>query len=239
MFKHTKFIRTEITDVLKDVLSANSMLPNGFETYPQGEYILQAVFLKMTGFQEQKMKCIVWDIATNDYEYRYLRYTQTKLGECSKYDEKSTIYMDLIKQIKKYDAAFDVTKLNKAHIGSSTKDFISRAFSTSNFSAWDQRNYLEFDKDKTLLKADQFCDHTALLQTELQKRYEQLYRHRNRCAHNTMSYQENLPTLTTLANEEYKFDNYFVRFAILIVIDKIFIELYNRYLYVLEDSVVF
>jgi len=33
----------------------------------------------MTGFQEQKLKCIVWELATDDYEYRYHKLTD-KLG---------------------------------------------------------------------------------------------------------------------------------------------------------------
>ncbi len=67
--------------------------------------------------------------------------------------------------------------------------------------------------------------------------YSILYKHRNRCAHNTQSYQQNLPTLKTLANEDYQYENYFVRFAILILIDKVFIELYKKYLEVLDDKI--
>ena len=70
-------------------IPANAGIGNGIETYPLGDYIMQSVFLKMTGFQEQKMKCICWELASNDYEYRYYRFTQNKLGECSNYKEKN------------------------------------------------------------------------------------------------------------------------------------------------------
>ena len=192
----------------------------------------------MTGFQEQKMKCICWDIATNDYEYRYDRFTKNPLGECSSFKDKSTIYMDLLKQIKKCSPSFDTATINKVEIRTDTLDFIKTVFTNSNLSSWDQRNFLQFTKDNTILTDTQFLEPTALLQTELQKKYAQLYDHRNRCAHNTQSYQENLPTLKTLFDINYKYDNYFVRFAILILIDKIFIKLYKEYLKVLEESLV-
>jgi hypothetical protein len=54
MPKHTDFILSPITDILREVVSANAGIGNGIETYPLSEYILQSAFLKMTGFQEQK-----------------------------------------------------------------------------------------------------------------------------------------------------------------------------------------
>ncbi|RNL53354.1 hypothetical protein [Pedobacter jejuensis] len=239
MSRHTDFILSPITSILQEVVYANSCIGNGIETYPLSDYILQAVFLKMTGFQEQKMKCICWDIATNDYEYRYDRYSNKTLGECSKFAEKNMIYIDLLKQIKKYNPSFVLaTEINKVAIQTSTIDFIREIFTNSNLSSIDQRSLLEFLTDNTILNDTQFLEPTALLQTELQEKYKQLYTHRNRSAHNTQSYQENLPTLTTLFDKKYKYDNYFVRFAILILIDTIFIELYNIYLDGLKENFV-
>ena len=143
-----------------------------------------------------------------------------------------------MKQIKKHDHSFDITTIDKAEIRTTTTDFIKTVFSTSNLSSWDQRNFLQFTKDNNILKHNQFLESTALLQTDLQKKYDQLYAHRNRCAHNTQSYQENLPTLKTLFDINYKYDNYFVRFALLILIDKIFIRLYDEYLKVLIENLV-
>ena len=67
MNNHTEFILSPITGILKDVVSASTGIGSGIETYPLCDYIMQSVFLKMTGFQEQKMKCICWELATNDY----------------------------------------------------------------------------------------------------------------------------------------------------------------------------
>ena len=56
-----------------------------------------------------------------------------------------------------------------------------------------------------------------------------LYHHRNRIAHNTLSYQQNLPELESLKNETDFSRNYFFWFAILTLIDEIFMVLYKEY----------
>src|SRR5580704_12230585 len=129
MDKHKDFILSPITGVLKEVVTANIGIGDGMETYPLSEYIFQSVFLKMTGFQEQKMKCIVWDLATEDYDYRYKRYSQTPLGECSSYDDKKKIYKDLIELIEKYEPGFHVeTAFDKAAMQMETITFIQTLF---------------------------------------------------------------------------------------------------------------
>ena len=200
MIKHRDFILSSITEILKEVVSANSGIGgDGIETYPLSEYIMQAVFLKMTGFQEQKMKCICWELATDDYEYRYKRYTQKPLGECSSYDEKKTIYKDLIELIKKHDSKFVVTtQVDKVSIRTTTLFEITSIFSISNFSTWEQSNFEEFINDDTFVPINQFITQQNLFENPLQDKYKLLYNHRNKCAHNTQSYQENLPTLKTL-----------------------------------------
>ena len=70
MSKHEAFILTPITSVLEEMTVAASGIDAGIETYPLWDYILQSTFTKMTGFQEQKMKCIDWELATNGYDYR-------------------------------------------------------------------------------------------------------------------------------------------------------------------------
>ena len=70
----------------------------------------------------------------------------------------------------------------------------------------------------------------SLLGNQMQKFYENVvYVHRNRCAHNTSSYQQNLPSLSTLASKEILDQNYFYRFALLIIIDEVFLRLYKKY----------
>lgn len=237
MSKHTDFILSPITDILKDVVSANKAIGNGIDTYPLGEYIFQSAFLKMTGAQEQKMKCICWDLATYNYEYRYMRYTLKPLGECSAYKDKSAIYNDLINLIKQYNPKYDILgDIDRALIASGTIEIIKDLFANSALSTWAEQMYLEFAGNADMLPDNQFARPTALFESKLIERYELLYKHRNRCAHNTSSYQENLPTLKALFHSNHKYDNYFVRFALLILIDTIFIHLYGRYKTLLEEN---
>ena len=56
-----------------------------------------------------------------------------------------------------------------------------------------------------------------------------VYRYRNQCAHNTQSYQSDLPTMETLQSLEYRYANYFIRFFILVLVDNIFRYLYGEY----------
>jgi abortive infection bacteriophage resistance protein len=246
MKNHTDFILSPITDILKDVVTASAGIGSGIETYPLYDYIMQSVFLKMTGFQEQKMKCICWELATNDYEYRYTRFSKSKLGECSCYSEKNVIYKDLIEQIKKIDNNFTF-QIDKHTKLVAICRYIKKIFVNTNLSIWAQCEYNEFeeilmDKISNNLDDNKFLFDNAdkddmNSNNHIRKIYNHLYRHRNKCAHNTQSYQQNLPTLKILADEGYKYENYFVWFAILVLIDKIFIELYKKYLTILEDKI--
>lgn len=237
MSKHKDFILTPIANILHEVVSANYAVGNGMETYPLSEHIFQSAFLRMTGSQEQKMKCICWELATEDYSYRYDRYTKNRLGECSLYSDKKTVYDDLLKAIKKYESTYAVsTALEKRTIRRGTVDELKAIFSNSNLSTWAQSNFLDFVTNHgDLIKDGQFANESNLLESNLQVKYELLYEHRNRCAHNTLSYQQNLPTLKELLDDNYRYDNYVMRFALLILLDKIFIALYQKYLTVLED----
>jgi hypothetical protein len=190
------------------------------------------------------MKCVCWDLATIDYEYRYERFTKKTLGECSSYDEKKIVYKDLIDQIKKQKSTFNVSiELNKQTILSDTLTSVKEIFSITNLSIWAQKKYSEFVNDKKIIEVNHFIakvnkgsDETKLFESGLQEKYEVLYKHRNRCAHNTLSYQQNLPTLKTLESQDYKYENYFTYFSILILIDSVFIGLYDKYLNILADN---
>jgi hypothetical protein len=237
MSKHTDFILSPVGNILRDVIAANKGIGKGIETYPLSEYILQSAFLKMTGAQEQKMKCICWELATDDYEYRYLRFTQSRLGECSTYPEKKEIYIDLINGIKREQPGFNITtELDRNAIASSTISEINNMFSNSTLSTWAEQSFLEFISNGAILPTNQFATASQLFESVLFARYKLLYNHRNRCAHNTLSYQENLPTLKTLLKADHQYDNYFVRFALLILIDKVFIALYQKYLILIGEN---
>ena len=56
---------------MRETVTACTGIGDGVETQSLCEYVLQTTFLKMTGASEQKLKCICWEIATYDYEYRH------------------------------------------------------------------------------------------------------------------------------------------------------------------------
>lgn len=227
--KHTEFILSPISEILHEFVSANKGIGCGIETFSLSEYTMQSVFLKMTGAQEQKVKSICWELATEDYEYRYERYTKKSLGECSRYDEKNIVYKDLLTAIKKIQPEFNISvAFDHQAISQNIISELTNLFSCSNLATWAEQSYLDFTQNNQVLPHNQFAS-AVLLENVLQKHYELLYKHRNRCAHNTLSYQENLPTFKELYNSEYKYDNYFVRFAILTLIDVIFIKLFQKY----------
>jgi len=239
---HTKFILSPLTKIMVDVTSASAGIGDGMETYPTYDYLMQSVFLKMTGAQEQKMKCICWELATYDYEYRDYRYRKTPLGQCSTFKEKQYIYRDLFKQIRKYDnPQFSPSSNNKTDILNITTSVIADTFSTSNLVISSQKSFIEYISIWNGIDERFFMgNHNDMFPSiagsySLKDIYENhLYKKRNRIAHNTKSYQQNLPTLKTLVDDKYKYDNYFLYFAILILIDNIFIHLYKEYLSLIE-----
>lgn len=229
---HTDFILTPISDLLQDAVTASSGIGNGIETFPLYDYVMQSVLLKLTGFQEQKMKCICWEMASVDFEYRY-EFTKTPLGECSSYSEKQKIYTNLVKQIEKNGLTFNEIDINKKKILESINNEIRDIFESSNLAVWAQRDFNNHQKMFEKVAINHFANHKGNLFSDivLQTIYEKrLYKQRNRIAHNTSSYQQNLPTLRTLIEDEYRYDNYFTYFSLLMLIDKIFIALYTKYL---------
>lgn len=244
MNSHSDFIQKSITCILEEAIAASVGIGKGIETYPVCDYIMQSVFLKMTGFQEQKMKCLCWELATNDYEYRRaLLANEDKLGECSAYKDKSNVYKRLLEQICNYDSDFNVCTINKKEIRKGTNSTIKEIFSNTNLLIWGHKDFNQYESIWKDVTNQHFANENNNLFPErrdgisLKYIYEKhLYKHRNRLAHNALSYQQNLPTLKTLANENSRYENYFLWFAILILIDNVFIKLYNKYLTVLEHN---
>jgi len=302
---HTDFILNPLMEVLADGVYACTSLPVGIENSALGEYFMQSLFLRVTGAQEQKLKCICWVMATNDYRYRYDLLNVKQYGECSEYKHKKGIYADLNGLIKGFDSRFtpldtladvsvaeelkaeirvkwehdvDDKRRKKAEhiIAEQTrngamldqkakdeildnqmrqrypekeweerlfkekkvvfiKDIVTRLLAMMEYSpltAWNYREYLFFKEhwqdvmsDKQLILSD-----SEFLGSQLQGFYQQLvFEHRNRTAHNTASYMKDVPTLNTLADKGYVYRNYFFRFAILILIDEVFMLMFKKY----------
>lgn len=257
MSKHERFILTPITIEIENAVSAIRTVDIGMEAFPLSEYVMHSLFLKMTGFQEQKMKCIAWEMATDDFDFRReLLSGNLSLGEYSTYSAKNTVYSKLLEIIKKYNASeipnkkdnkkirSDVTKyilsnikIEKKEIRKNTVNDIKESFKNTNFAVWDQRKFLFFCQNgNDIIKDTQFLNSDSnLLENDLQKYYEELYSQRNRLAHNVFSYQENLPSLIKLREESNDKRNYFIYFAILTLIDSIFMETYKVFRNTLEN----
>lgn len=308
---HTDFILTPIRSILEQGINASQSLPSGIESFPISEYHLQSLFLRMTGASEQKMKCILWQMATDDFEYRYKYLNYQGMGECSTYNSKNVVFRELISQItKKYpsftissiwsDFVYDeatianertkwedkVKKSKQAQIdyliskniekgkpltdeqkekmregimknafkkedfvihldANKRRSVISQLLSQlckllqgTNLAVWRTTDFGNFSsKCQTTIKGCEIAeankDGLNLFCGSMIKMYESLvYLHRNRTAHNTVVYQKNLPALETLAGKDYYLQNYFFRFALIIVMDEVFMRLYKSYLQV-------
>ena len=291
-----KYILSPIVNILKDTVTACKGIGHGIDTQSLGEYVLQTTFLKMTGASEQKLKCICWEMATNDYDYRY-QYLKKNYGECSSYADKSGIYKDLIDMVVKQSPDFSVNRLfddvnisikenelierrikgiqkkqegkkkrklteeEKKKLSEGMKKYFKKnglceeeraSFSrivlfegiqdqlegvigNSLVAHWEQHNYLNYINGWKKLSSDNYAIDDMLLGKDLQDFYtDYVYKHRNRCAHNLISFQNNLPTLKTLTEEGFVFDNYYYRFSMLILLDEIFVRLYKAYVEALE-----
>lgn len=182
------------------------------------------------------MKCVCWEMATIDYEYRY-DFTKSPLGECSTYKEKQKIYKDLVGQLEKHGLSFPGFNLKKNMVLREASEEVLNAFSGKNLSIWAQDAFLGFRSISGEIRESHFATESSLFPDGLLRDIydKHLYRQRNRIAHNTPSYQQNLPTLGALMRSDYKYENYFLYFYVLVLIDKIFIKLYERYLQVIVE----
>lgn len=287
-----EFILTPIASILRDTVTACNGIGHGIETQSLAEYVLQTTFLKMTGAQEQKLKCICWDMATNDFDYRY-QYLKKNYGECSSYEDKCSIYRDLVKMIIKLEPEFSVAmlfgnidisakenefiekrikdtqknqekkkgrKLNdveahklsdgmRAHwakngicekeranfsrivLFESMQDLVDGIVGNTMVAQWEQHNYQNYVVNWRGLASGRFATGDVLLDKDYQDLYMNVvYKHRNRCAHNLASFQSNLPTLKTLNEEDFVYDNYYYRFSLLLLLDEVFMQLYKAYI---------
>lgn len=242
--EHTDFISTPLLSILRDGFAASKGVGDSMEGYPLTDYLLESLFIRMTGALEQKLKCICWDIATVDYEYRYEYLNNKNYGECSDYKSKNGIYNDLIEAINKYDADFEPSiKLNKSFLDAVVQE-INNLFENSAMYVWKNKEYLFYLKNhNSIIKDSQIgqgkqrgAKSYTLLQSSLKDRYESIvYKHRNRCAHNTLSYQANKPDLNVISDSDYDYHNYFFRYAMIVVVDNIFISLYKKLIEVIPE----
>lgn len=229
--RYTEFINRPIVQEIEQSLNALSSTSSGIQNYPLKEYFLKSLFLNLTGSQEQKLRCICWDLATVDNKFRYsLLRNDLNFHEYSNIEDKKKVFSQLCRMIATISAGNidDVySSIDRAHIAKESKDEIISILDKSILCYWSEREFKMLKNDNRLFKDTHFAQST-LLETTLAEVYEKLYEHRNRCAHNLMSYQENTPTMHSLKGKDRLTENYFTWFALLNLIDKVFIVLYNR-----------
>lgn len=238
---HTEFIETPLIKILEEGIQACRPLGDGIQTEPMKEYFLSSLFLRMTGAQEQKLKCILWELATHDYKVRYKWAfrgdTKFSFGEMSDRKDKQLLYKILRESVEKMKGgAFRHKRLGDNGAKAIRDDVVALLKKAPIFEVWLKKE-LDFvcDDDCFLPHSSEpndnnYGDHTVLLGGRLGLDYEGVvYGHRNRCAHNLTSYQRYLHSLDRLRENDYPRQNYIYRFIILILIDEIFMELYKEY----------
>lgn len=243
MSQHDKFLRTSIVSIFEEASNALSALSSSINSFMMREYIMQTIFLKMTGFQEQTMKCLCWERATVDYEYRYERFgnPRGKLGECSRFDEKCSVYGDMIDALKKKDLIDVYNKWQKTFDWvrelQSAIDVLYKAIEKHEWMVGEYKVFREeltnrgnqcfYADGDTIFRNCQNCPKNGKSATAPYKCTchclkdvfdSSVYKHRNRCAHNLLSYQVVTPTLQGMLTNNAE-NTYLMRFAILIAID--------------------
>ena len=219
--KHKEFILTHLTDLIEQTLRPMDLYKGQVCNYIMKEYVLQTLFMKLTGCMEQKAKCILWDIATHDFEYRreFLR-ENPKQGEYSNFESKNLVYKSLIEQVEKIEDTKKQDLLNQL------KEFKDNILGKSIAKVWLPRELRNL-KIKELFATKRWAG-SSLLESPLNDEiYKKLYDHRNRCAHNVLSYQGNVMNPQKI--KEVGDASYATWFTLLVLIDMIYVELYKRF----------
>ena len=233
---HTDFIISDIFDVVDDAIMSTSSIGQNIAHYSLCEYLFQSVFLRLTGYQEQKLKCILWEIASDDLDFRYKYLSgSVKVNECSQLSDKNIVYNILKKTLedKKHPFLFpDEIEINRQI--SEIKDNLISKFETSVFRKWLPREYSRFIEFSSNIryKRDGYFTLKSIFGGDnyLNEAFDKLYRHRNRCAHNLLSYQSNVPKLLDFTKDVDGSDNYFTRILLLCMIDNVFTRMFKFYI---------
>lgn len=233
---HTDFIISDIFDVVDDAIMSTSSIGQNIAHYSLCEYLFQSVFLRLTGYQEQKLKCILWEIASDDLDFRYKYLSgSVKVNECSQLSDKNIVYNILKKTLEDKNHPFlfpDEIEINRQI--SEIKDNLISKFETSVFRKWLPREYSRFIEFSSNIryKREGYFTLKSIFGGDnyLNEAFDKLYRHRNRCAHNLLSYQSNVPKLLDFTKDVDGSDNYFTRILLLCMIDNVFTRMFKFYI---------
>lgn len=227
MSVRTDFITTSVFEILQQgIAAAECLQQDSIDTYPILDYLLQSVFLRMTGFEEQKLRTICWEVATVDLDYRYKTLQgHVSYGEFSKLDDKKSVFTLLKDKTKEYGGEFNIDS-KKTDILNEVKFEMEVAMKDSLIARSFPDEYHRYEIFVKTWRTDHFAKSNQLLAGNIEKVYDALYKQRNRCAHNTASYQQDMLSLTEMQDSQMMNYNYFSYFAILLLLDKVFTESY-------------
>lgn len=231
---HGSFIREPIRSILTDGINACRGIGEGIQTAALKDYFLSSIFLRMTGAQEQKLKCICWEIATHNYDFRY-EYMKKSLGDSSDYEIKKRVFNYLKDQLQEGSQVFTVTQDEKNCIIEETL-YLQELFKKSDIVGWAEKDFDWYNRNiKECLDPKQILvmgnkGELLLFESKLKEDFDLVVKNnRNSLAHNTTSYLRNLSKFELMATQDYDRCNYFYRYSLLVLIDLIFIFLYEKY----------
>ena len=231
-----RFVDSDILTELEKALDAFDMLPSGIQSYTLCEYLLQSIFLQMSGHQEQKCKVMLWNIASVDLDCRYeILSGKLSINEASKFEDKEKVYKQLIKSSAYLGlpiASLDEKK--KEEMIESVKNRLNDILTNSIVGEWIPREISEFLSFGESLKnhAAKYMDENGIFNgiNIFIDAADMTWRHRNRCAHNLFSYQDNIPDFQERLNDKHNINNYPTRFFTLALIDNALRVRYNYFI---------
>ena len=218
--KHKEFILTPLSSLIEQTLQPLDLYKGQICNYIMKEYVLQTLFMKLTGCMEQKAKCILWDIATHDFEYRrdFLRENSDK-REYSTYDSKNCVYKTLVN----HGGIIDDQR--KRELLTQLKSFKDNILEKSILKVWLPRELRDL-KIKELFAIKRWAGDSLLGSPLNDEEYKSLYTHRNRCAHNVLSYQGNVMNPQKI--KDVGGASYATWFTLLALMDMIYMEQYKK-----------
>ena len=243
-----ELIEYPIGAILEETRELLSGVKWKMSSYPLYEYIMPTTFLKMAGIQEQKMKCICWELASHNYDYRYKRFISKgwELGTCADVSKKNIVYEDLCEQIKLLNPFFSgLDNALRVDIIKTSKVSVDSFYKFGDLQRISQRDYEYFNVLFTNLQAKNFAEDTTQLllkkgidclyngkifvkEESLLTMYNTMMRYRNKLAHNLSVYEEGI-TFTEMLQANCLYNNYYLYFGLLILIDQVFLDLFAKY----------
>ena len=143
MTRHNAFINSPIESILLEGASVVSSIASGIEGHPLNDYLMKSLFLQMTGFQEQKFKCIVWEVACEDYEFRRFFLNDLAKEGFSTIKSKNIVYNQLMQLLGENELSDGERK----EIVDLAKEKVGSIFKSTSFEYWNDKDFKEFNSN--------------------------------------------------------------------------------------------